>query len=129
FDKCGKRTRTEEEIAQVIADENKRKEDEEFILVQNKVKQPVRNENNMHGRNNRMQRLRKVKPAMIKAKKFEEKFLRGLRDDDLHELNVLKDKILVDKYLNLKLQPSLNETKNWTQDICWSLGIYLWSIG
>ncbi|GKA59119.1 hypothetical protein Tco_0758432 [Tanacetum coccineum] len=43
--------------------------------------------------------------------------LNGISDDDPQELIMLKDKMLVDKYLNLKLQPGLDEMKKWTDEM------------
>ncbi|GKE08431.1 RNA-directed DNA polymerase, eukaryota, reverse transcriptase zinc-binding domain protein [Tanacetum coccineum] len=43
--------------------------------------------------------------------------LNRISDDDPHELIMLKDKMLVDKYLNLKLQPGLDEMKKWTDEM------------
>ncbi|GJY69516.1 ATPase, F1/V1/A1 complex, alpha/beta subunit [Tanacetum coccineum] len=34
-----------------------------------------------------------------------------------HELNVLKDRMIVDQYLNKKLQPTCAETTNWSKDM------------
>ncbi|GJS30412.1 RNA-directed DNA polymerase, eukaryota, reverse transcriptase zinc-binding domain protein [Tanacetum coccineum] len=43
--------------------------------------------------------------------------LGGIIDDDQQEINLLKDKMIVDKYLNLKLQPSSEEIKNRSQEM------------
>ncbi|GJT23295.1 hypothetical protein Tco_0893232 [Tanacetum coccineum] len=54
-----------------------------------------------------------------KAMKRNNKFsvLGGIIDDDQQEINLLKDKMIVDKYLNLKLQPSSEEIKNRSQEV------------
>ncbi|GKA63436.1 probable L-cysteine desulfhydrase, chloroplastic [Tanacetum coccineum] len=43
--------------------------------------------------------------------------LKDLDDDNIQGMNMLKDKIIVDTYLNIKLQPSLSVTKNWSQEM------------
>ncbi|GKD42813.1 hypothetical protein Tco_1267458, partial [Tanacetum coccineum] len=37
--------------------------------------------------------------------------------DNIQGLNMLKDKMIVDKYLNIKLQCSSNVTKNWSKEM------------
>ncbi|GKB79639.1 RNA-directed DNA polymerase, eukaryota, reverse transcriptase zinc-binding domain protein, partial [Tanacetum coccineum] len=43
--------------------------------------------------------------------------LRRINEDNPQDISMLKDKILVDKYLNLKVQPSSSEIKNWSQEM------------
>ncbi|GJW18232.1 RNA-directed DNA polymerase, eukaryota, reverse transcriptase zinc-binding domain protein [Tanacetum coccineum] len=43
--------------------------------------------------------------------------LRDLDDDNIQGLNMLKDKIIVDKYLNIKMQPSLNDMEGFVEDV------------
>ncbi|GJU03987.1 RNA-directed DNA polymerase, eukaryota, reverse transcriptase zinc-binding domain protein [Tanacetum coccineum] len=43
--------------------------------------------------------------------------LRDLDDGNIQGMNMLKDKIIVDKYLNIKMQPSLSVTKNWSKEM------------
>ncbi|PWA97653.1 WD40 repeat-containing protein [Artemisia annua] len=38
-------------------------------------------------------------------------------DEERNELNILKDRRVVDEYLNKKLQPTCTELKNWTKDM------------
>ncbi|GKB94843.1 RNA-directed DNA polymerase, eukaryota, reverse transcriptase zinc-binding domain protein [Tanacetum coccineum] len=37
--------------------------------------------------------------------------------EPIRGMNMLKDKIIVDKYLNIKMQPSLSVTKNWSKEM------------
>ncbi|GJR95969.1 hypothetical protein Tco_0268143 [Tanacetum coccineum] len=43
--------------------------------------------------------------------------LRRINEDNPQDISMLKDKMLVDKYLNLKVQPSSSEIKNWSQEM------------
>ncbi|PWA39134.1 ATPase, F1/V1/A1 complex, alpha/beta subunit, Zinc knuckle CX2CX4HX4C [Artemisia annua] len=43
--------------------------------------------------------------------------LSSLPDDDDQELRILKDRIIVDQYLNKNLQPTPSEAANWSQDM------------
>ncbi|GKB10355.1 RNA-directed DNA polymerase, eukaryota, reverse transcriptase zinc-binding domain protein [Tanacetum coccineum] len=43
--------------------------------------------------------------------------LNRINDDDIQDLNMLKDKMLVDKYLNIKIHPSTKEMKNWSMEM------------
>ncbi|GJY29441.1 RNA-directed DNA polymerase, eukaryota, reverse transcriptase zinc-binding domain protein [Tanacetum coccineum] len=43
--------------------------------------------------------------------------LESLPDDDPVEIRILKDGMIVDQYINKKTQPSVQEAKNWTQDM------------
>ncbi|GJR23812.1 RNA-directed DNA polymerase, eukaryota, reverse transcriptase zinc-binding domain protein [Tanacetum coccineum] len=92
-----------EEISKENAEAEKRKKDLEFQAVHNRNKRPIRNMDvNKKGFNQN-------------GNKFS--VLNGISDDDPQELIMLKDKMLVDKYLNLKLQPGLDEMKKWTGEM------------
>ncbi|GKF57444.1 hypothetical protein Tco_0170981, partial [Tanacetum coccineum] len=121
FDKCDKRTRIEEEITQDRSKVWQRKnlgrmKDAKTDKGETSYDKSKKFKEEFPSLNHKKKQVKNNKQQMKNKNKFS--VLGGLRDDDQHELNVLKDKILVDKYLNLKLQPSLNETKNWTQDMC-----------
>ncbi|GKC21274.1 RNA-directed DNA polymerase, eukaryota, reverse transcriptase zinc-binding domain protein [Tanacetum coccineum] len=52
-------------------------------------------------------------------KKTTNKFsiLETLPEDDPIEMNMLKDRMIVDQFLNKKIQPNVNETSHWSQDM------------
>ncbi|GJS17916.1 RNA-directed DNA polymerase, eukaryota, reverse transcriptase zinc-binding domain protein [Tanacetum coccineum] len=52
-------------------------------------------------------------------KKIANKFsiLQSLLDDNLVEINTLKDRMIVDQFLNRKIQPSVLEINNWSKDM------------
>ncbi|GJY87171.1 RNA-directed DNA polymerase, eukaryota, reverse transcriptase zinc-binding domain protein [Tanacetum coccineum] len=43
--------------------------------------------------------------------------LRDLDDDSIQGIHMMKDKMIVDKYLNMRLQPSFNVTKDWSHEM------------
>ncbi|GJR46911.1 hypothetical protein Tco_1315014 [Tanacetum coccineum] len=61
----------------------------------------------------------------IKNKEFEAmknttnkySILENLPDDDPVEIRVLKDRMIVGQFLNKRIHPSVQEAKNWTQDM------------
>ncbi|GJW84489.1 RNA-directed DNA polymerase, eukaryota, reverse transcriptase zinc-binding domain protein [Tanacetum coccineum] len=61
----------------------------------------------------------------LKNKEFEEmkksanrySILDTLPEDDVTEIRILKDRIIVDQYITKKIQPSVQEIKNWSQDM------------
>ncbi|GKF06321.1 RNA-directed DNA polymerase, eukaryota, reverse transcriptase zinc-binding domain protein, partial [Tanacetum coccineum] len=42
---------------------------------------------------------------------------KSLPEDDPVEIRILKDRMIVDQYINKKMQPSVQEVKNWSQDM------------
>ncbi|GKC48607.1 RNA-directed DNA polymerase, eukaryota, reverse transcriptase zinc-binding domain protein [Tanacetum coccineum] len=59
------------------------------------------------------------KETLNAMKKTSNKYavLSEMNEDARNDFNVLKDRIIVDQYLNKKLQPSIQETKDWTKDM------------
>ncbi|PWA99322.1 ATPase, F1/V1/A1 complex, alpha/beta subunit, Zinc knuckle CX2CX4HX4C [Artemisia annua] len=43
--------------------------------------------------------------------------LKDLGEDNVQEINMLKDKSIVDKYLNMRMKPSNNVLKTWSQEM------------
>ncbi|GKG23581.1 hypothetical protein Tco_0391617 [Tanacetum coccineum] len=43
--------------------------------------------------------------------------LETLPDDDPVELGILKDRMIVDQFIIKKIQPNVQEIKNWSQDM------------
>ncbi|GJT97882.1 RNA-directed DNA polymerase, eukaryota, reverse transcriptase zinc-binding domain protein [Tanacetum coccineum] len=111
FDKCSKRTKTMEEIAIETEENNKKNEGDKGKDNSNIEKSfeaeltPLRVE---------LQAINKGK-VVKNSNRFS--VLRGINDDIQQELNMLKDKMIVDKYLNLKLQPNNDEIKDWSQEM------------
>ncbi|GJW24772.1 RNA-directed DNA polymerase, eukaryota, reverse transcriptase zinc-binding domain protein [Tanacetum coccineum] len=61
----------------------------------------------------------------LKSKEFREmkrsankySILETLPEDDPMKIRILKDRIIVDQYITKKIQPSVQEIKNWSQDM------------
>ncbi|GJV63164.1 RNA-directed DNA polymerase, eukaryota, reverse transcriptase zinc-binding domain protein [Tanacetum coccineum] len=82
-----------------IANKNKVNIAEEKFLVLN-------NKKNQKTQNNNKDKQRDTNSFSV---------LRDLGEDNIQGIDMMKDKMIVDKYLNIKLQPSLNVTKTWSQ--------------
>ncbi|GJU84121.1 RNA-directed DNA polymerase, eukaryota, reverse transcriptase zinc-binding domain protein [Tanacetum coccineum] len=136
---CKVITRTEEEITKDKADANMNTNKVEFNLNGNKENGQVRQQWNKKTTNNgtdvnkdKMNTSDKNGPTLNtknnqgfqsnkegKQVRDTNSFavVRDLEDDNIQGLNMLKDKMIVDKYLNMKLQPSFNVTKNWSHEM------------
>ncbi|GJW76252.1 RNA-directed DNA polymerase, eukaryota, reverse transcriptase zinc-binding domain protein [Tanacetum coccineum] len=51
-----------------------------------------------------------------KSKPFQE-VKQDLDDENIQAINMMKDKMIVDKYLNMRMQPSFNVTKDWSHEM------------
>ncbi|GJX72614.1 RNA-directed DNA polymerase, eukaryota, reverse transcriptase zinc-binding domain protein [Tanacetum coccineum] len=134
FDQCTKRVKTTEELAQKEAEEKKKREELEFQAVQNRNKRNVRNaevskQGKGHNQSNKERSFDEEFPRLTKQNNHNSKnkevressnkfsVLNGINGDDIQDLNMLKDKMLVDKYLNIKIHPSTEEMKNWSKEM------------
>ncbi|PWA48899.1 RNA-directed DNA polymerase, eukaryota, Reverse transcriptase zinc-binding domain protein [Artemisia annua] len=43
--------------------------------------------------------------------------LGNVEEEEMHELNMLKDRMIVDQYLNNKIQPTVRESQIWSKDM------------
>ncbi|GKA44443.1 RNA-directed DNA polymerase, eukaryota, reverse transcriptase zinc-binding domain protein [Tanacetum coccineum] len=104
--KCSRRTKSVYEIAREAEEKSKKVEEVEFNVVQNRFRKPIRNTE--YVRNSVCGNRKKKKRRIMEMKKGKQRYsvLEGINEDNYNEINMLKDKMLVDKYLDLKLQPN-----------------------
>nr|GEU99036.1 hypothetical protein [Tanacetum cinerariifolium] len=125
---CKVRTRTEYDIASEKAEAEKTK-NKENGFVQSKVRNfPM---NYHQNRNNKEDNIDKNFPVLNSKKnkmndnnkkgkqlgKNSFNVLRDLDDDNIQGISMMKDKMIVDKYLNMRMQPSFNVTKEWSYEM------------
>ncbi|GJS16947.1 RNA-directed DNA polymerase, eukaryota, reverse transcriptase zinc-binding domain protein [Tanacetum coccineum] len=107
--KCDKRPRTVEEIE--IA--KKKEQSNENMTYRDGFRDVFRKNRNFQGKVNSTFNKYQIREEQIKAIKTTANKYVVLSQNELEEkseLNMLKDRIIVDQYLNQKLQPSLDET-------------------
>ncbi|GKC14605.1 RNA-directed DNA polymerase, eukaryota, reverse transcriptase zinc-binding domain protein, partial [Tanacetum coccineum] len=109
YNKCSKRTKSVKEIAREAEEKSKKVEEAEFNVVQNKIGKTIRNTETLDKQSSNKEKVVKSNNRYS--------VLEGINEDNQQDLNMLKDKMLVDKYLNLKVQPSSSEIKNWSQEM------------
>ncbi|GKD59612.1 hypothetical protein Tco_1297121 [Tanacetum coccineum] len=112
YNGCKKRTKTQEEIDM----EKKHMEDLEkgkkWLIIIEKDK----NEDNSKGIRKQWLINNKEFEAMKKtANKYS--ILESLPEDEAVEIRILKDRMIVDQYINKKMQFIVQEVKNWSQDM------------
>ncbi|GJU73070.1 hypothetical protein Tco_1264475 [Tanacetum coccineum] len=119
---CKVRIRTEEEITKDKADANLNINKENGFVQSkggdvNRNKVSIFYENSPVLNTKKSQEIHNSKKGKQVGDNNSFRILRDLKDDNIKGINMIKDKMIVDKYLNMRLQLSLNVTKNWSHEM------------